>query len=385
MAVVGLRFGEYIVDCQIGGAPGMDYIELIGVFDLDESKAKRVAQKHGVRQYASMDEVLEDSEVEAVGLFTPPGGRAELIHQIIHAGKHVMTTKPFELDAEAALTVLEEARALNKIIHLNSPEPLIDKETAQILDWQSEFDLGQPVSVRWETYTSVREQADGSWYDDPEQCPVAPVYRLGIYGINQLLRLCGKVATVGVAHSRLFTERPTPDNAELSLQFENGALGSVFASFCIDDGHRYANALSIHYERGTVRAEVARTAENNDTLAKRLSLQALDSDGQLINQSVELETEQLSGKYQWENFYAAIRGGRRLAGEIEPHMVAHSVQVINAMSEANRKGMIGRISVRRTDGGGWSLEGTRMHESIRLMIPETQRITPHGQCRLREP
>lgn len=55
MAVVGLRFGEYVVECQILGQPGMDAIELVGVFDLDASKSSKIAQKHAVRQYASLD------------------------------------------------------------------------------------------------------------------------------------------------------------------------------------------------------------------------------------------------------------------------------------------------------------------------------------------
>ena len=340
MAVVGLRFGEYVVECQILGQPGMDAIELVGVFDLDVSKSSRIAQKHAVRHYASLDEILGDPQVEAVGLFTPLNGRAELIRKIIRAGKHVMTTKPFEQDAADALAVLEEARALNKIVHINSPEPLPDQETAQILNWQEEYQLGQPVSVRWETYTSVREQADGSWYDDPAQCPVAPVFRLGIYGINQMLRLCGKVEAVNVAHSRLFTGRPTPDNGELSLQFENGALGSVFASFCIDDGQRYANHLCIHFARGTVRGEVSETFENHDMRAKKLSLQALDPEGRVVTRSVNLESEQLNGKYQWENFHDAVRSGQPLAGEIDPELIAHGVQVINAMCEADQEGRL---------------------------------------------
>jgi predicted dehydrogenase len=338
MALVGLRFGEYIADCQIATGPGAPFIELAGVFDLDREKSVRVSKNHNVREYESLDAILADDSVEAVGLFTPPKGRAKLIRKIIRAGKHVMTTKPFELDADDALAVLNEARSLSKIVHINSPEPLPDQETAQILTWQEEFQLGRPVAVRWETYTRYHEQADGGWYDDPEQCPVAPVFRLGIYGINQLLRLCGKVDAVSVAHSRLFTGRPTADNAELSLQFQNGALGSVFASFCIDDGHRYANTLCIHCERGTIRSDALVTAANHDVISKKLSLQTLLPDGQVLTRSAELQEESLPGKYQWKNFQRAVRAASPLACEIDPKMVAHSVQVINAMCEADRKG-----------------------------------------------
>jgi predicted dehydrogenase len=338
MAVVGLRFGQHITDNQICSGPGAPFIELAGVFDLDEVKATKISRLHNVRQYESLDEILTDPSVEAVGLFTPPNGRAKLIRKIIRAGKHVMTTKPFELDAKESFAVLSEARALNKIVHANSPEPLPSMESAQILQWQEEFQLGQPVSVRWETYTRYHEVADGGWYDDRERCPVAPIFRLGIYGINQLLLLCGKVDAVSVAHTRLFTGRPTADNAELSMQFANGALGSVFASFCIDDGHRYANSLCIHYERGTVRSSALKTRENHDVIAKEFRLQALDERNQTVTRCLELNEEQQSGKYQWDNFYRAVREGCPLDGEITPEMIAHSVQVINAMCEADRTG-----------------------------------------------
>lgn len=356
MAVVGLRFGRHITDHQVCSGPGRPYIRLAGVFDLDDEKASDAARKNGVRKYSSLDEILEDPSVEAVGLFTPPNGRAALIRKIIRAGKHVMTTKPFELDAEEALSVLEEARSLNRIVHINSPEPLPDGETAQILEWQEEFQLGRPVAARWETYTRYHETADGGWYDDSARCPVAPVFRLGIYGINQLLRLCGRVSAVSVAHSRLFTGRPTPDNAELSLSFENGALGSVFASFCIDDAHRYANSLCIHYERGTVTSDTLKTRDNHDVIAKELRVRSLQPDGQVMEERIQLKEESLVGKYQWAGFYRAVREGRALENEISPQMVAHSVQIINAMQAADHAGRRVAIPNLELDGEQDSVE-----------------------------
>ena len=338
MAVVGLRFGRHVIEDQIINGPAKPYIELKGVFDLDVKKMVPDAARNGVHIYQSIEEILADPCIEAVGLFTPPEDRAGLIKKIIHAGKHVMTTKPFELNADHALSVLKEARALGRIVHLNSPEPFPDGETAQVLAWQIKHDLGRPVAARWETYTRYNEKADGGWYDDTARCPVAPVFRLGIYGINQLLRLCGRVSSLSVAHSRLFTGRPTPDNAELSLTFENGALGSVFASFCIDDARHYANTLCIHYERGTVTSEAHRTRENHDVVAKRLHIRSLKPDGKLHEEQTILEEDSLLGSYQWAAFYRAVREGEVLTNEVSPDIIAHSVQVINAMQAADLAG-----------------------------------------------
>jgi hypothetical protein len=50
--------------------------------------------------------LIADPNIPVIGLYTGPVGRAALIHRIIEAGKDVMTTKPFELDSEAALAVM---------------------------------------------------------------------------------------------------------------------------------------------------------------------------------------------------------------------------------------------------------------------------------------
>src|SRR5262249_4882665 len=145
----------------------------------------------GVRTYESLDEILADPVIPAVGLYTGPSRRADLLRKIIRAGKHVMTTKPFELDPHAALEVMQEARSRGCIVHLNSPAPVMPLDVSQIKQWQTEFRLGEPVACRADVWAGYREKADGSWCDDPELCPVAPIFRLGIYLINDLLEIFG--------------------------------------------------------------------------------------------------------------------------------------------------------------------------------------------------
>jgi predicted dehydrogenase len=347
IAGVGLKFGEHVIRQMVDNGMASPFVELGGVFDLDAERTREVAQLFGTRAYGSLDEILADPEIEAVGLFTPPAGRAELIRKVIRSGRHVMTTKPFELNAAEALSVLTEAREIGRIVHLNSPGPLPDPETQQILEWQREFQLGQPVAVRWETYANYREKADGSWYDDPQRCPVAPIFRLGIYGINQLLRLCGRVESVAVAHNRLFTGRPTPDNAELSLVFANGALGSIFASFCVDDGYRYSDVLCVHYERGTIMTRALEVDAMDIVSEKELILHGRGPDGTPVRLREERTGYGSLNNYQWETFFRAVRGGGTVPGEITPEEIAHAVELIGAMRQADRA--TGRISLSPAD------------------------------------
>lgn len=339
IVVVGLRFGlEVIRRDYLNPTVAEPRIRIIGVCDLDMERAQAAGSELNLKVYASIDDILDDQAVDAVGLFCSPAGRAGLIRKIIRAGKHVMTTKPFELNAEAALDVLNEAKTLKKVVHLNSPGPLPSAENAQIMQWAHEFNLGRQVSVHWETHANYFHGADGSWYDDPEKCPVAPIFRLGIYGINQIVSLCGPVDEVAVVQSRIRTGRPTPDNALLSLLFKNGVIGSVHVSFCVMNGCLYPNELTIHYERGTVKCRAVETGENGEMSAMRVSLQTVDADGKLITRKVRFDVSMLSGKYQWGNFYKAVKSGLPLQGEITPEQIAAGIQVINAMAEAGKTG-----------------------------------------------
>ncbi|AWI09340.1 Gfo/Idh/MocA family protein [Ereboglobus luteus] len=341
LAMVGLNFGRHIVD-QIVNGTGAPHLRLVALCDIDRSRAEAIAQKlpaghPPVAIHTDIQDLLDDPAIPAIGLFTGPAGRAALIRRIINAGKDIITTKPFETDPDAALQVLREARTLGRVVHLNSPAPLPAPDIAQIQRWVREHDLGAPVAVRAEAHVSYREQPDGTWYDDPVKCPAAPIFRLGIYLINDLVQLFGPVAGTHVFQTRLFTKRPTADNAQLSLRFENGALGSIFASFCINDGDHYRNTLALNYENGTIyrncgperagaKSELALVmASNRETNGRREIVARAEVSGG-------------SGAYQWENFARAVR--REIPADdpslTTPEQIVAGLRVIQSMTQQFR-------------------------------------------------
>lgn len=335
MGVVGLRFGQHIVDAHLVEGQGRRYFELGGVCDLDEQKARAVSARHGVPIYPSFHAMLNDPAIQVVGLFTPPHGRAELVRQAIRAGKHVLTTKPFEMDPHAALSVLQEAKRLGRAVHMNSPAPLCPPELAQILRWRDQYDLGAAVACQAETWASYHEQDDGSWYCDPLKCPAAPILRLGIYCINDLVRLFGPAESVQVMRRRVRTGRPTADNAQLQIGFRNGAIGGVFASFCIDDGNPYPCAKRVSYERGTIYCNFGPP----DAEAGRLHLQLVMAREQhaCVVERAAIERDRGSSTYQWQALYRAARG-ETLEGQITPQQVAAGVAILAAMARADQSG-----------------------------------------------
>lgn len=332
IGIVGLNFGRHILE-QLQRPPASWHLRLAAVCDLDFAKVADFSTRYGVVGYTSLDSLLADSAAPAVGLFTGPAGRAGLLRQILRAGKDVLTTKPFEVDPAAARAVLDEARALGRVVHLNSPAPALTPALEKIRDWVATHALGRPVFARGEITAAYNEQADGSWYDDPARCPVAPIFRLGIYLLHDLLRLLGPVASVQVQHSRVRTGRPTPDNAQLGLTFDNGALGSIYASFCVDNGQHYANALLLHYERGTIQLNLDPAPYGRAGATSRLRL--------VTQRNQYAHTEEWScsgstGAYQWDEFQRAVL--TRDIASTPADEIVQGIAIIQAMTRAEKSG-----------------------------------------------
>jgi predicted dehydrogenase len=332
---VGLGFGGSAADTLMAGADRR-FFSVAAVCDVDAVKVASYSTRYGVKGCASLEQLLADDGIPVVGLFTGPAGRAELLRRIIRAGKDVMTTKPFELDPVAARSVLEEARSLGRVIFLNSPPPEPPAYLAQILRWQRDYALGQPVSCRGEMLASYREQADGRWLDDPALCPAAPVFRIGIYTLNDLLRLFGPVKAVQVLSSRIFTGRPTSDNAQLNLLFANQAIGSVFASFCVENGRPYANSLTLNYARGTIYRNVAPSDVADAKSFSHLQLMAVDAKGAPLRE--EWTSPEDSGAYPWQALFETVT--RRRVVEMPIEEIVGAIGVIAAMARAERSGGI---------------------------------------------
>lgn len=340
IAMVGLNFGRHIIDAQLLGGTGAQYFHLSGVCDRNARLAAEVSETSGVKSYEGLDEILADESIVAVGLFTGPEGRAELIRKIIRAGKHVMTTKPFELDPDAAISVLREARQLGLCVHLNSPAPLPAPDICQIEAWREKYSLGRVIGCRADVWAGYSENADGTWLDDPQKCPVAPIFRLGIYLINDLVELMGDVEEVQVFASRLMTGRPTPDTAQLGIRFRNGSLANIFSSFCIRDGDHYRNSLVLNFQNGTVYRNIGpRRSSDADNMISELSLVTCQGENRVVAETLKIGA---SGHYRWDLFHKAING-EQIPGEIFPRQVVAGIQIIRAMSEALRAGRSIRV------------------------------------------
>jgi predicted dehydrogenase len=336
IAVIGLNFGYSVVK-ELLKTPANNYFHLSAVCDLNPELLNKVSSLHSIPAVKSIDEMLVDPSIKAVALMTPPSGRAGIIRRIINSGRHVMTTKPFERDIVEAEKILLEAKELKKVVHLNSPSFSLSPAVQKINEFVDIYNLGQPIGVRSDLWAHKPHKADGSWYDDPIKCPAAPIFRIGIYAINEIIDVFGEADSVSVITSRLLTGRPTPDNAQLSLKFKNGAIGNVFVSFCIDDGFDHRHAHTFNYERGTIYWDVG-TSSSLDP-EKEIEIKLIRNSGKRWQPTVISELVKMSETYDWESFYHACTKEQPTSEAYIKRIIA-GIRVLNAMAKADQSGKL---------------------------------------------
>jgi predicted dehydrogenase len=324
LGLLGLNFGESIAR-KI--AQSVDCLKVVAVCEIDQTKLHRVARGLGVKAYGELDGMLDDPEIEAVAVFSGSSGRARLISKILQRDRHVLTTKPFELEVAEAEQVLLEAQERRLVVHLNSPGPESPEDISTIQNWREQYDLGRPLAFHAKTWSNYREQPNSTWYDDPEKCAAAPILRLGIYFLNEFACFMGKPRSVHVVQSRIFTKRPTSDHAHMTIEFENGSIGSVFASFCIEDGHPWRDEISLNFERGTVNRWVERHSETD--MSKDYAVTELWKKGMNTIRS-KTSSGSFAGWYQWEAFQRAIRQGEGMNAKYA-HDILYGIRLLEAM------------------------------------------------------
>jgi myo-inositol 2-dehydrogenase / D-chiro-inositol 1-dehydrogenase len=89
---------------------GLPEARVVAVADVHAERLQKLADEHGIeRRYASHEELLADSEIEAVAVLVPAALHAEVAIAALDAGKHVLLEKPLALDLGDADRLLERA------------------------------------------------------------------------------------------------------------------------------------------------------------------------------------------------------------------------------------------------------------------------------------
>ena len=104
---------------------------LVAVMRRDAEKAKDYARRHNVpKWYSDADKLINDPDVNAIYVATPPSSHEEYTLAAINAGKPVYVEKPMSVDAVSAMRMTNAAKEKNiklVVAHYRRGHPLFNK------------------------------------------------------------------------------------------------------------------------------------------------------------------------------------------------------------------------------------------------------------------
>lgn len=306
-------------------------VTLSAVVDRSEGAACAFQDRWGA-QYGGTDAAqLLAPDIDAVHICTPPNLHYEMAKLLLEHGKHVLCEKPLCLEAEQAFSLAELARRHNRVCAVNlNVRYHAACQRARALVGEAEYG---PVTLVHGSYLQEFHAlpAPYGWrYDENLAGPMRAVTEIGTHWMDLAQYISGlKIKRVSAlfgrhspvryleeesglmyaesAQGRTRVEVASEDSAAITVQFENGALGSLVLS---EVAPGRSNRLSI---------EVTGRGKNLWWNSEAIGALHVGQKGQGYNTEVfAFGDNGFNGSFRGlvSGFYAAVKGNKEEMGRL---------------------------------------------------------------------
>ncbi len=250
-AGVGIIGCGNISSSYLSLAPMFKSLDIRAVADLNMDAARERAAEYSVRA-DTVEDLLVADDIDIIINLTVPAAHFEVTKQILNAGKHAYSEKPFVL-------TVAEGEELGRLANekglrvASAPDTFMGGSHQLARAVLDEGLVGEIVSGTCHVMSHGME----AWHPNPDfffQSGGGPVLDLGPYYVSNLVQLIGPVKAVTAMASTSFATRTigdgpregetipvdTPTNIHAVMEFHNGALITLGASWDVWS-HRHEN------------------------------------------------------------------------------------------------------------------------------------------------
>jgi len=232
-----IRWG--IIGCgdvtEVKSGPGFQKAEgsaLVAVMRRDGDKARDYARRHGVpRAYDRADDLIQDAEVDAVYLATPPSSHCELALRVAAAGKPCLVEKPMALNHAECLRMVgtfESRRLPLWVAYYRRALPRFQIVHDRLRDGA----IGRLTSVQVHVSAPLVTGADATnWRMDPAVGGAGLFFDLGSHCFDLLDFLVGHITRVDGHSINTAGAYSAEDVTVAAFEFERGSLGTGVWNF----------------------------------------------------------------------------------------------------------------------------------------------------------
>jgi predicted dehydrogenase len=218
-------------------------LEIAACADLNRAAAEKAAAEHGVPRVLSVDELLQDKSIDVVLNLTVPKAHAPICLAALQAGKHVYAEKPLAVTRADGQAILLAAKQ-RKLLVGCAPDTFLGSGLQTARKAIDDGMIGRPVAFLAFMMCPGHE----NWHPNPEfyyEAGGGPMLDMGPYYLTALLNCLGPVKRLSGLASVAIPERTitskakmgkkikvqTPDHVTGSIEFEQGAVGTIVMSF----------------------------------------------------------------------------------------------------------------------------------------------------------
>jgi predicted dehydrogenase len=214
--------------CEIKSGPAFNKVpnsRLVAVMRRDAGKAKSYAERHGVPKfYSDATDLINDEEVNAVYIATPPSSHELYTEMSLKAGKPVYVEKPVTLNSPSCLRMMAlEKQYSNKVsvAHYRRALPLFIRLKQLIKDEA----IGKIKLIQLKTLqpqaSKIITQTKDNWRIDPEISGGGLFHDLSPHQLDILYWIFDKPIDVYVKAVNQSRNYNAPDLTMIQLAFSN--------------------------------------------------------------------------------------------------------------------------------------------------------------------
>ena len=230
-----------------------DDVELTAVCDLNENRARQVAEKYGIKHVAkTIDELVALPDVDAVSICTWNNAHAYAAIAAANAGKHVLCEKPMAMNPGEAQAMLEAARKSGVTFMIG----FVNRFRADSKLIKDMVDAGKFGDIYYSKAGWLRRRGTPlGWFTDVAKAGGGPVIDIGVHVIDLTWYFMGKPKPISVSatiHKQIGDYKTkgvgrwvaldtdnlvfnTEDSAAGIIRFANGASMNFEVSWAIND------------------------------------------------------------------------------------------------------------------------------------------------------
>jgi 1,5-anhydro-D-fructose reductase (1,5-anhydro-D-mannitol-forming) len=245
--------------CEVKSGPAFNKApdsKLIAVMRRNLDKAKDFAQRHGVAKfYSDASDLINDDEVNAIYIATPPSSHEAYTEAALKAGKPVYVEKPVTINSASVERMMAFEKKHNgkvSVAHYRRGLPLFNTVKQLVNDGS----IGKVKLIQLKTLQPVMSkiitQTEDNWRVDPQISGGGLFHDLSPHQLDILYWIFGKPEKLNIIAANQGKHYNAPDLVLLQLQFMHDVFFDGVWNFNVAE-NATADLCEIIGDKGSIR------------------------------------------------------------------------------------------------------------------------------------